>query len=283
MADISNMVDHFLHQSSLEYPGERVVLWKMDLKGAYTLLSFCAEDVPLMGSELTDGLIMFFLCGIFGWTGTPACFQVVTRAIAHELITRLRGKVKVYVDDIFGVTRQCDLDYDLGITTTVCETMLGPDAVEVTKTEVGPRLGVIGYEIDLELRLVAVAHKNVLKALHGFLSTNVDAPTTVKALQRLASWASRYGEICRYMRPYVGALYAAYTGRKTMGTFPIPAAARISILLFRVLLSLTSVLERQFTRALGSFQPTSPQWIVEFDASLLWCWNPVVPTRTRGL
>jgi hypothetical protein len=84
--DIANMVDLYVSAPrELEDPGCRAVIWKMDLKGAYTLLSFRTRDVPLLGMEMTDNLVMFFLCGIFGWTGTPACFQVITRAISFEL------------------------------------------------------------------------------------------------------------------------------------------------------------------------------------------------------
>ena len=55
---------------------------KMDLKGAYTLLSFRPEDVGLFDMLLTGDLVYFQLAGIFGWSGTPAAFQVVTRAIS---------------------------------------------------------------------------------------------------------------------------------------------------------------------------------------------------------
>jgi hypothetical protein len=54
----------------------------MDLKGAYTLLSFRPEDVGLFRMLLTGDLVYLQIAGIFGWTGTPAAFQVVTRAIS---------------------------------------------------------------------------------------------------------------------------------------------------------------------------------------------------------
>ena len=39
---------------------------KMDLKGAYTLLSFRPEDIGLFGMMLTDNLVYFQIAGIFG-------------------------------------------------------------------------------------------------------------------------------------------------------------------------------------------------------------------------
>jgi hypothetical protein len=59
-----------------------------------TLLSFEDEAVPLVGAEMMDGLIIFFLCGVFGWTGTPTSFQVVSRAL------RIGGAADLYVDDL---------------------------------------------------------------------------------------------------------------------------------------------------------------------------------------
>ena len=37
----------------------RLRIWKMDLKGAYTLLSFRPEDVGLFGMLLTEDLVYF--------------------------------------------------------------------------------------------------------------------------------------------------------------------------------------------------------------------------------
>jgi hypothetical protein len=64
----------------------------------------------IFAQELVDGLICFHLCGVLGWSGTPAAFQVVTRAIKWELAHKLRRKHVMYVDDIlywaqaYGVT-----------------------------------------------------------------------------------------------------------------------------------------------------------------------------------
>ena len=49
---------------------EDLVIWTMDLAGAYTLLSFGPENANLMGMTLSNERIFIFLCGVFGWTGT---------------------------------------------------------------------------------------------------------------------------------------------------------------------------------------------------------------------
>lgn len=91
---------------------EQAVMWKKDLKGAFSLLSFRVQDVRLMANENSDGLIIYHLCGQFGYTGTPAAFQVLTRAIDWELAhgqCKLAGKHLMYVDDIWGICRRVDL------------------------------------------------------------------------------------------------------------------------------------------------------------------------------
>jgi hypothetical protein len=135
-----------------EDQGSSVVIWKMDMKGAYTLLSYRTRDVPLLGMEIADDLAMFFLCGIFGWTGTPACFQVITRAFSFELNRTLRGSALMYVDDIFGVCCARNLTHDMTATERICTALLGSDSIEYKKSESGRRLSIIGYEIDLATR-----------------------------------------------------------------------------------------------------------------------------------
>jgi hypothetical protein len=82
---------------------EDMHIWKMDLKGAYMLLSFRPDDVGLFAMLLTDDVVYVQIAGIFGWSGTPAAFQVVTRAICWELRLALQGRSLMYVDDIVGV------------------------------------------------------------------------------------------------------------------------------------------------------------------------------------
>jgi hypothetical protein len=64
---------------------KRLRLWKMDLKGAYTLLYSRPEDAGLFGMEVTGDLVYLQIAGIFGWACTPVAFQTVTRAIKWEL------------------------------------------------------------------------------------------------------------------------------------------------------------------------------------------------------
>jgi hypothetical protein len=95
------------------------VIWKMDLRGADTLINFRTEDVRLMSSEMIGDIIISFIYGIFGWTGTPAAFQVVTRALLWELTQVLVGLALMYVDDIRGVCLRNDVESEMDKTRVV--------------------------------------------------------------------------------------------------------------------------------------------------------------------
>jgi hypothetical protein len=79
--------------------------------------------------------------------------------------------------------------------------LLGSGAVADDKTETGRGLDIIGYTVDLDNRRVSIARKNFLAALHGFIGTDVKKRLNFRTAQRLASLGTRYGKICRLMRP----------------------------------------------------------------------------------
>ena len=248
---------------------EDLRLWKMDLKGAYTLLSFWPQDAGLFGMEVTGDLVYLQIAGIFGWSCTPAAFQVVTRALKWELRHLLQSLIDMYVDDIIGVCFAKDLQSDLDTTRRVCTDLLGPTAVAEDKTESGTRVEIIGYLIDLTTRRVSISRKNFLNTVYGFLLVDLDAPMTLKTAQRLASWSSRYGKICRAMRPFCGALHRLSAGRlSTHATFRLSEEAKIAIRLWRAMLFLVQYDELRFTRPLVSFSNDLPEYVIEFDASL---------------
>ena len=252
-------------------------LWKMDLKGAYTLLSFRPEDAGLFGMEITGDLVYLQIAGIFGWACTPAAFQTVTRAIKWELSHTLKSSVEMYVDDIIGVCFEADMVKDLARAREVCTALLGSSAVADDKTESGRRLDIIGFTVDLDRMRVSISKKNFLNTLYGFLSVDLEHSISLRVAQRLASWGSRYGSICRAMRPFSAALHRMSAGRVArMSTFAVSHEAKMAIRLWRAMLVLVRFDEERYSRPMQSFVNSTSEYIVEFDASLqgvgiLWC------------
>ena len=251
-----------------EFDGTDLVILKLDLQQAFTLIEFESNDVKYLGMEMSNDRVMFFICGIFGWTGTPAAFQVLNRAILHELSYKLKGRALMYVDDIIIVTRIKDVNFDIDATNKVCCNLLGNNAVEQKKTEYGRKVVAIGYEFDLDKDLVTLSPRNIYRTLYAFMSVDFEKTIKVSGMQKLASLASRCSKINVYMKPYVMTLYKEYAGRGQHTSFTISATARHVICFFRILLGLTAICPERFSRTLISFRPIVPTLIIEFDASL---------------
>lgn len=175
----------------------------------------------------------------------------------------------MYVDDIVGICFVQNLDTDLAKTRDICTSLLGSGAVADDKTEFGRKLEIIGYTICLDTERVGIAKKNFLKALHGFATIDVQARLNLKQAQRLASYGTRYGKICRVMR-----LFCSYLNRVTWGRtapqalFFLSAEAIVAIQCWRAMLSLVRFREAEFTRSLSSFAPEPPVLVAEFNSSL---------------
>jgi hypothetical protein len=97
----------------------------------------------------TGDRVYLQIAGIFGWSGTPAAFQVVTRAVLWEMKHALKSSVLMYVDDILGVGFVKDIQRNLAVARRMCVYLLGSTAVADDKTEHGVCLDVIGYTINL--------------------------------------------------------------------------------------------------------------------------------------
>ena len=59
-------------------------MWNMDLKGAYTLLSFRPEYVCFFSMSLTDDLVYLQIAGIFGWSGTQFLLSENTQVVGQR-------------------------------------------------------------------------------------------------------------------------------------------------------------------------------------------------------
>ena len=90
----------------------------------------------------------------------------------------------------------------------------------------------------------------------------------MKAIQRWASWAERYGEINWYMRPFRRILYREVRKEYEHRRVRISSETRMVVRLYQALLALTVVREQSFTRTLSSFVQRQPKLTIQFDGSL---------------
>lgn len=268
---ISRLVNMILRVAD-RHGWDRVVIYKMDLRGAFSLLNILPQDVGLSAFELTDGLTLIHTTGWFGWTGMPCTFHVVTRTIVSTIRERpeFAGEIDMFVDDVLGACLDDDLPSNLSLVRDVSVGLLGGDAVEDAKTEWGRQLDWIGWRMNLDSRSVSIARHNMLKTLYGFFAFDTTAKARLKDIQTLASWSARYAMVCRYMRPHTATLFDAMKPFNDRSHILLPLAVDtiICIHLWRACLCLLDLHEERFARSMLSFRPATPTLRLEFDASL---------------
>ncbi len=276
--DIVKMIDSFRERARSNGNGHRrISIWKMDLRGAYTLLTFRAEDVHLMGCLLPKDLVAFFTGGTFGWGAMPFAFQVVTRTIDWELNRgvqhKLLGESLMYVDDIIGVSFEDDVEQDQATVTTLVEGVLGIGAIADKKTvrDVNGVIEAIGYKIDHVQNRVGISDKNVKKAFEAAYAIREGVAVTTSMVQRVASHSSRYRRVVPLMAPFCKALHSACKGHTQPHVrFDLTDKQRLAVWMMQILLILTVVEGKRFTRTFASFvgRDAASRWVAEYDASL---------------
>ena len=194
-----------------KFGADNLELWKLDLAGAFNLLDFHWSSAMLLFFELTQGMSVAHITGMFGWTGTPYCFQVITRILTRLCRKAITGSCCWYVDDCMGISLKASTSSDVTAAVTQIEGLLGPGAVAPDKHDQGRRIVCLGWTFDLDLQSVTISHRNLLKGLHAFFSLDVNTPVLLHAVERMASLSSRYAMLCRPLKPFTVALVQAHS------------------------------------------------------------------------
>ena len=255
-----------------------VVLWKTDLRAAFTLLKFSADFVHLLTTRLMSGLIFVCIQGNFGWTGMPFAFQVVVRVLLVCITHQIRGRVQMYVDDLIGGSHIDHWPIDRDASIRSMNSLLGPDAEEPTKRESTADPGnthrsivILGWEFRLSSWTVDVARRNRLKALFLFWATNIDEPITLQQMEAMCSMAYRYSRVYRELTVFMPDLYAALPRwRRRFHTHRLQPRTQTAIRLWRAHLVLAEITYRANGapgRPMDSFRHHPHNAVVEFDGS----------------
>jgi hypothetical protein len=250
-------------------------LWSTDLAGAFTLLDVNVDDIKKLGLMMGKDLVWISLVGSFGWSGTPFCFDVVTRILRVEMAKKgvLKSYANWYCDDGIGVGSKKVVSGDIRTVHDYVTTLLGPSANNLEKSARGRNLPFIGYDINLDTWTLTVKRSNLIKTLRGFFAVDVEKSClTLTDMQRLASWASRYSKVCPYFTPFVKVLWQEVKKRHNwslLAASQLTEPGKGAVLIIKSLL-LGSVLEvGNLARGLDSFGVQRAHSVVcEFDASL---------------
>ena len=209
------------------------------------------------------------MVGHFGWVGTPYAFDVVTRLVKKLIRMGIDGPAEMATDDLVVCSHESSAPKDMEVALEPIHMVFVADCINNDKTEVVKSIAVIGWEINLLNRTVGIARHNLLKTLHGFMTIKSGQYISIRHFMRLASWASRYSTICRYMKPFTHYLYSMSYGMKNPDS-----AKRVSMPIYQILrlwvmfLTLTNLFSDSFTRSLTSFAPQTESLVRNIDASL---------------
>jgi hypothetical protein len=253
-----------------EHGWDNISLFKLDLHGAFNLLIFANDVVKYLAFPLLCGLTAIFIVGLFGWTGTPYAFQVITRVLSDLCKHGLWGKCKWYVDDAMGVTLTSHVFDDINIVKNYAIDLLGPTAIADDKTEHGRVLVWLGWKVDLDNKLISLSHYNMMKTLYIFLKIDINEKVVLNLVESAASLASRYAMVCRHMKPYTSALYddisAFHLGKHVK--MELSEHGKIEVLMWRAFLCLLKFDESTYARSLDSFRDRKATILFEYDSSL---------------
>jgi hypothetical protein len=265
--DIAEMI---LTMRDKEGSWERLVLWKMDLKGAFSLMRIKDDDIPKLAFELTQGVSLIHVAGMFGWTGTPFAFAVFSRLLQGCINDQISGQVLVYVDDFCGCSGTSSADADQITANRIGEGLMGKDAMAEDKHESGRRLEMIGWTFDLDQHSVSISERNHLKTVYCFFAVDTTKPQHLRTWQGIASRASRYAAVCRQMRPYTSAFHRTVQRFKddTVVTRIPDSDSIFDLLMWRTFLCLSAFKEKLYARQLDTFRSTPALFKIEYDASL---------------
>jgi hypothetical protein len=249
-------------------------IWKADVSSAFNRLFWRADCARLFAMELVGGLCVIFLVGTFGYTGTPAAFEVVTRALRFELSYRLLGVLLgVYVDDAMAAAWREDMAADAWTVESLIEGLLGPGAYAHSKYErtdsLNRRLDVLGYTLCLRHLLLTISRRNWLKTAAGFFAVDTSKPVPVNTMEKLSSWAARYSKVCRPLKPFVTTLYGSHSWMENRKATVVLTEEVVAVIwMWRAMLCVLELDERRFARPFKSFLPRDPRAVARFDSSL---------------
>jgi hypothetical protein len=242
-----------------------IELWKMDLKGAFALLRINKHSTKKLAFELTEGLSVIHLRCFFGWAATPAVFQVFTRILQRRTNESIAGTALLYVDDFCVGSPLTKAAENRNITRDLTVGLMGKDSVAENKWENGRRIDFVGWDFNLDTRLVTLSKKNHYKAIYSYFKE----AQTLQTMQELASRATRYSTVCRYMRPYTAAFYAMTTGfRSESARHKLSAEAVMDVQMWKAFLCLLAFDEQNYARPIESFRAHPSRFRIEYDASL---------------
>jgi hypothetical protein len=210
--------------------------FKDDVSSAFCQFDFNPTASKLL-AILLGNILFLFLVGLFGWTGAPIVFGLLSRAL-ERFICRVvpRGCFVLYVDDIISLVLTEGAFVAQSSVQTCVVNMFGPGSVELSKS-MPPAVvqTIIGWTINLVDETIRPSDRGIKKLVVVFFSVDCSIPVSLHLCQVLASLAQRYSLGVRGMRCFVQPLHRMVAKFKNNSFLKIKlsSAARFCIIMWK--------------------------------------------------
>lgn len=197
-----------------------VRLLKSDIKSAFAQFLYHCESARLLTFDIGMGLVFIYLVGLFGWTGSPQVFGILTRAIVRLIYKRLAvqgfiAETDGYCDDFitFAPEHEAQAVHQI-VNSSIVDTCGKGQVCE--KKDVPPCMegDVLGYWVNLNTADIRPNQKGINSLAKAFLLKPKAGLYTTKQYQSMASLACRYSRVMKGFRPMVSPLYRMINKRR---------------------------------------------------------------------
>ena len=208
---------------------------------------------------LSNTLFLFFV-DLFGWTGAPVVFGLLSRAL-ERFICRVvpRGCFKLYVDDIISLILAEDAFAAQKSVQSCIENLFGPGFVELEKSAPPAVVQtIIGWTINLINETIRPSDRGIKKIIVAFFSFDSLSGVSLHLCQVLASLAQRYSLGIRGMKCFVQPLHrmVAKFKNNSFVKMKLTSAARFCVLMWKIVGSLLFLNSESFNVHLWSLLPS---------------------------
>jgi len=128
---------------------EHCYLFKEDIKSCFPQLNMAPSSALYLAMRIAIGVILINFAGTFGYTGLPAGWQVVGKALLWKARQLALSIIHLFADDFFGFGTIHEVEQDSEMVAKLIGDVMGESAKAPSKHELGQQIVIIGWYINL--------------------------------------------------------------------------------------------------------------------------------------
>jgi len=196
-------------RTTFNLPWNRIWIFKEDIKACFPQMDMAPESAVLLAMRITAVIIFIHLAGSFGWTGAPMAWSIIGAAMLRICTKLFAPSVDLFLicDDFVGFGLKDDTMLASIYVCNLINDVCGPNSVSIDKHVHSQRAEVIGWLIDFCDSVLGASLRPkddaIAKMCYYFNSFDLNQPQPLILWQILHSFAERYSQGLRGMRPFV--------------------------------------------------------------------------------